>query len=260
MAAPSQPGVGEVRIKRLSRLWNPDGSVADGGGPAFIAASLLCADPLNISRELRLLEQAEVDLLHIDVMDGVFVPRLGFRPECVRALREATDLPIEVHLMVSQLDRHIPVFAEAGADIITIHSEACVHFPRHLALIRRSGALAGVGLSPATLPGVLTYVLDDIDLVLSMTVNPGTSGERAPPSAVRKIADIQHELGNAATRVHILVDGNVSLGNAPGLIRAGATILVCGSSSIFGQEQGVGESLRALRLALCRRMGAPSVQ
>ena len=249
-----------MQINRLSRLWNPDGGVAGGGGSAFIAASLLCADPLNISRELRLLEQAEVDLLHIDVMDGVFVPRLGFRPECVRALREATDVPIEVHLMVSQLDRHIPVFAEAGADIITIHAEACVHLPRHLALIRRSGALAGVALSPATLPSVLTYVLDDIDLVLSMTVNPGTSGERTLPSAVQKIADIRRELGNAATRVHILVDGNVSLDNAPDLIRSRATILVCGSSSIFGQEQEVDESLIAFRLALRKRMGAPSVQ
>ncbi|HIC88453.1 MAG TPA: ribulose-phosphate 3-epimerase [Anaerolineae bacterium] len=241
----------------MSALWRPDGTRVTGDAPAFLAASLLCADPLNIERDLRLLEEGQVDLLHVDVMDGVFVPRLGFRPELVKALRAATELPIDVHLMLSDPERHIPVFAEAGADIIIVHAEASVHLPRLLTLIRQSGARPGVALNPATLPDVVTY-LDDVEVVLLMMFNPGRLGEKLIPAAMRKIADMHSQLGERSERVHIMIDGNVSLDNAPDMIRSGATILVCGTSSIFDQgKKNVRDGVRAFRRELKRRVEIP---
>jgi ribulose-phosphate 3-epimerase len=212
---------------------------------------MICADPLHVERELRLLEEGQVDLLHIDVMDGNFVPRIGLGPELVKAIRQATELPIDVHLMLSDPERYIPVFAEAGADIITIHAEASVHLPRLLMLIRRCGARPGVALNPATPLNVLSYVLDEVDLILLMMINPGCVGDKLRPAAMRKIADVHHQLGQMTERVHITIDGNVNLNNAPDMIRSGATVLVCGSSSIFDQDMNVRDSLRAFR----RRLG-----
>jgi ribulose-phosphate 3-epimerase len=208
---------------------------------------MICGNPLQIEVELGLLAEGGIDLLHIDVMDGNFVPRLGLAPELVKAVRQKTELPIDVHLMVSDPKRYIPVFAEAGADIIFIHYEASVHLPRLLTLIRRHGVRPGLALNPATPPDFIKYLLDDIDIILLMTINPGSVGEQFIPSAMGKIADVHRQLGEQAAHIHILIDGNVKLDNAPEMIRSGATILVCGTSSIFNQGVNLRDSLRTFR-------------
>ena len=258
MAPPPQSGVSENRDMRLRALWKPDGSLADDRTLPLLAASMVCADLLQVEREVSLLEEGGIDLLHFDVMDGIFVPRLGLGPELLRAVRRITELPIDVHLMVSDAEKYIPTFADAGADIIVVHAEASVHLPRLLALIRDCGARPGVALSPATLPDVLTYILDDIDLLLLMMVNPGSYGEKILPTALRKIADVHDRLGEHSERVQLLIDGNVSLDSAPAMICSGATILVCGSSSIFDQEVSVRDGLRAFRGGLQKKLEAPA--
>ena len=250
-----QPGMSASRVSSMSTLFRSDGTLATGTFPAFLAASIICANPLHIERELRLLEDGKINLLHIDVMDGIFVPRLGLGSELFRALREVTELPIDVHLMLSDPERYIPVFAEAGADIIIIHAEASIHLPRLLKLTRQCGARAGLALNPATPLNVLDYVLDDIDLICLMMINPGCVGEKLIPAAMQKIADVHHLLGEKAERVHVMIDGNVNLDNAPDMIKSGATVLVCGSSSIFNQGMNVRDGLQAFRRGLGERLG-----
>lgn len=254
MAASSQPGVSEERTLRLQTLWGPNGIVPPSRAAAFLAASVISGNPLRVEREIQLLEEGGIDLLHFDVMDGCFVPRIGLGPELVRAVRYTTEVPIDVHLMLADPERYIPVFAEAGADIIVVHAEVSTQLPRLLAMIRRYGARPGVALNPATHPSVLTYVLDDVDMVLLMTVNPGSTGERAMPASMRKIADVRAFLGESANRIHIMIDGNVSLDNAPEMIRSGATVLVCGSSTIFSQGTNVRDTLLAFRQSLGERV------
>jgi len=166
-----------------------------------------------------------------------------------------TELPIDVHLMLSDPERYIPVFAEAGADIIIIHAEASIHLPRLLKLIRQCGARAGLALNPATPLNVLDYVLDDIDLIVLMMINPGYVGEKLIPAAMQKIADVHHLLGEKAERVHVMIDGNVNLDNAPDMIKSGATVLVCGSYSIFNQGMNVRDGLQAFQSGLGERLG-----
>ena len=257
MATSPQSGVAADRALAMQALWGADGVMAPSGAPAFLAASVISGDPLHVAREIRLLEEGGIDLLHFDVMDGHFVPRIGLGPELVKAVRQMTELPIDVHLMLANPERQIPVFAEAGADIIVVHAEATTHLPRLLTMIRRYGVRPGVALSPASLPSVLTYVLDDIDILLVMAINPGTLGERAQPAAMRKIADVRAQLAERANRIHIMIDGNVNLGNAPEMIRSGATVLVCGSSSIFNQGTNVRDSLVAFRRRLGERLSQP---
>ena len=255
MEASSQPGVSERKTSRLRRIWNADGTLATGAGPALLTASVVCGDLLRVERDLRLLEEGNADLLHFDVMDGIFVPRIGLGPELLRAIRQATELPIDAHLMLSDPERYIRVFAEAGADIIIIHAEASSQLSRLLRLIRQCGCRPGVALNPATPPDVITYLLDDIDVVLLLVVNPGSIGEQAIPAAMRKIVDVQRQLGEDAKRIHILVDGNVKLSNAPDMIRSGATALVCGSSSIFNQKENIRDSLQTFRRGLAEKLG-----
>ena len=250
-----QSRVSAACTPRAIGLWKPNGKLSARDSGVLLAASMICADPLHIERELRLLEEGKVNLLHIDVMDGTFVPRLGLGPELVMALREATELPIDIHLMLSDLERYIPVFAEAGADIIIIHAEASIHLPRLLNLIRQCGARPGLALNPGTSLNTLDYVLDDVDVVLLMTINPGCVGEEIIPAAMRKIDDVHRLLGGRAERIHIMVDGNVNLDNAPDMIRSGATVLVCGFSSIFGEGGNVRDGLEAFRRGLVERVG-----
>ena len=215
--------------------------------PIKLCASLACADPLHLAREIEAIEAAGIDMIHIDVMDGSFVPNLALSIDLVRAVRRVTDLPMDAHLMMVDPTRYIEPFAEAGADLIVVHQEACTHLQRTLAAIRALGVGAGVALNPATSLKMLEYVLDDIDLLLIMTVNPGFVGQKLVPATVGKIADARRMLAAHNRPIDIQVDGNVSLDNAHAMVAAGANWLVGGTSSIFRRDLTIAEGAAELR-------------
>jgi ribulose-phosphate 3-epimerase len=215
--------------------------------PIKLCASLACADPLNLGRDIAAIEAAGIDMVHIDVMDGSFVPNLALSADIVRAVRKVTELPMDAHLMMVNPDRYVEMFADAGANLIVVHQEACVHLQRTLAAIRALGVGAGVALNPATTLQTIEYVLDDLDLLLIMTVNPGFAGQRLIPSTLGKIADARRMLYEHGLQTDIQVDGNVSLENTRAMVRAGANWLVGGTSSIFKSGLSIAEGARALR-------------
>jgi ribulose-phosphate 3-epimerase len=190
-------------------------------------------------------EAAGADQLHVDVMDGHFVPNLTIGPPVIESIRKRTRLPLDVHLMIEEPERWVETYVKAGADYLTIHAEACPHLERALTLIREAGAKSGVALNPSTPPEVLQYVLDDLDLVLVMSVNPGFGGQSFIPTTYEKIRRLRVLLGGRD--VLIAVDGGVKAANAGPLAQAGATVLVAGSS-IFGAADP-GAAVAALRSA-----------
>ena len=196
-----------------------------------IAPSILSADFAALADDVARVEAGAPDQLHVDVMDGRFVPNLTIGPVVVEALRKRTRLPLDVHLMIVEPERFVGDFVAAGADILTVHAEASVHLQRVLIQIREAGAKAGVALNPSTPPNVLDYVLDDVDLVLVMSVNPGFGGQRFIPSAYTKLRRIKEMLGTRP--VEVSVDGGVKLEHVRPLAEAGATVLVAGSA-VFG--------------------------
>jgi ribulose-phosphate 3-epimerase len=192
-----------------------------------IAPSILSADFAALGEEIARVEAAGADQLHVDVMDGHFVPNITIGPVVVAAIKKRTRLPLDVHLMIVEPERYLADFARAGADALTVHAEACPHLHRTLVQIRELGARAGVALNPSTPPGALDYVLDELDLVLVMSVNPGFGGQKFIPSAYPKIRQLRTMLG--ARRVEVSVDGGVKLEHARPLAEHGATVLVAGS-------------------------------
>lgn len=216
-------------------------------GRVWIAPSLLSADFRHLEQAVRWMEEGGADLLHLDVMDGHFVPNLTFGPLVVEAVRRATQLPLDVHLMVEGPELLLEAFRRAGADAITVHVEATRHLQRTLAEIRRLGAQAGVALNPATPPEMLDYVWDDLDVVLVMTVNPGFGGQAFLPQVLPKIARLRAEAERRGWTGRIAVDGGISPETAGAAIAAGADTLVAGSA-IFGQGDPV-TALRQLRAA-----------
>jgi ribulose-phosphate 3-epimerase len=190
-------------------------------------------------------EAAGADQLHVDVMDGHFVPNLTIGPPVIESIRKRTRLPLDVHLMIEEPERWVETYVKAGADFVTVHVEACPHLERALTLIREAGARSGVALNPSTPPEVLQYVLDDLDLVLVMSVNPGFGGQSFIPTAYEKIRRLRSLLGSRD--VLVSVDGGVKVDNAGPLARAGATVLVAGSA-IFGAADP-GAALASLRSA-----------
>ena len=199
-----------------------------------IAPSILSANFACLADELRTIEEA--DWIHIDVMDGHFVPNITMGPLVVQALRPLTDKPLDVHLMITDPDKYIPVFADSGADWITVHVEASVHLQRTLSLIRSLGKKAGVALNPATPLNGLEYVLDDLDLVLLMTVNPGFGGQAFLPAVVEKVRALRELLDRKGySHIEIEVDGGIDDKTAPLVQEAGATVAVSGSY-IFRHE------------------------
>jgi ribulose-phosphate 3-epimerase len=212
-----------------------------------IAPSILSADFARLGEEIQRVERAGADVIHVDVMDGHFVPNLTIGPPVVRALDRATTLPLDCHLMVAEADDWIDGFVEAGAARITVHVEACPHLHRTLARIRDAGCLAGVSLNPATPLGSVEEVLPEVDQLLIMSVNPGFGGQRFIPRCLDKVERAARRLGEIGSQAIVQVDGGVDAGTIGDLVRAGARSLVAGNA-VFGQPDA-GAAVRALRAA-----------
>lgn len=198
--------------------------------PVLIAPSILSADFAKLGEDVSAVERAGADWVHVDVMDGRFVPNMTLGPIVVKALRKVTKLPLDVHLMIVEPERYVEDFAEAGADIITVHAEACTHLHRVLQQIRATGKKAGVSLNPHTPEDVLRYVLDQLDLVLVMSVNPGFGGQAFIPAVLPKIRALRAMIDAGGKPVHLEVDGGIKPGTARQVIEAGADVLVAGNA------------------------------
>ncbi|MXQ53307.1 ribulose-phosphate 3-epimerase [Shimazuella alba] len=200
-----------------------------------IAPSLLSADFSRLKEEVQEIEQAGADWLHIDVMDGHFVPNISFGPLVVSAIRPHTSLPFDVHLMIKEPDAYIDAFVKSGADLITVHQETCSHLHRTITHIKDQGIKAGVAINPATSLSAIEPILPDVDLVLLMTVNPGFGGQSFIASVLPKIAELRTKIDNLGLSVEIEVDGGIATGTAKEVVENGATMLVAGSA-VFGQK------------------------
>ena len=200
-----------------------------------IAPSILSADFSNLKEEISLIEKGGADYIHLDVMDGHFVPNITFGAPVIKCLRKLTEIPFDVHLMIENPENYIADFADAGADIITVHAESTVHLHRLIQQIKDHGVKAGVSLNPATSLDVLDYVLEDLDMVLIMSVNPGFGGQSFIPQCKEKIRALKKMISDRDLKVDIQVDGGVKLDNVKEIADCGADIVVAGSA-IFGEK------------------------
>ncbi|WP_424137622.1 ribulose-phosphate 3-epimerase [Roseomonas chloroacetimidivorans] len=213
--------------------------------PVRIAPSLLAADFTRLAEELSAIEAAGADWLHLDIMDGHFVPNISFGPAIVKALRPLSRMPFDVHLMIAPADPYLAAFAEAGADLISLHPEAGPHLHRSLQTIRGLGKKAGVVLNPATPVESVAHVMDLVDLILVMTVNPGFGGQSFLESQLPKMAALRRMIDATGREIHLQVDGGVTAKTAPACIAAGADVLVAGTAVFGAQDRAA--AIKAIR-------------
>jgi ribulose-phosphate 3-epimerase len=213
----------------------------------LICPSILSADFAQLGAEVRAITEAGADFVHIDVMDGHFVPNLTIGPDVVKALRPHSRLPFDVHLMISPVDSFLEAFRKAGADYMSVHPEAGPHLHRTLKYIRQLGAKAGVVLNPATPVEVIDWVMEDLDLVLIMSVNPGFGGQSFIDSSLRKIEAVRKRLDAAGSAALLQVDGGVNADNAKACVDAGATALVAGTAAFKGGSDAYASNIKSLK-------------
>jgi ribulose-phosphate 3-epimerase len=217
-----------------------------------LAPSILSADFARLGEQIAEVARAGADYIHVDVMDGHFVPNITIGAPVVASIRPMTSLPLDVHLMIEHPERYISEFVHAGADIITVHVEACPHLQRTIRLIKELGAKAGVSLNPATPLSAVEEFIPHVDLVLIMSVNPGFGGQSFIPATLPRIANMRKMLDDRKLSAELEVDGGITADNAPDIVKAGANILVAGNS-IFRAKEGISQALQRLREATSQK-------